>query len=150
TNVPNQDFGNFQLITISGRKFDDLDGNGSDNGGTDPGLGGVTIQLNKDANNKGLNDDPVFATQVTAAGTGAHAFANPGQGRGFVQEVTPAGSIRTAGPAFYTVVASSGTNVPNENFGNFKPITISGRTANDLNADGNIAADPGQGGVTIQ
>jgi hypothetical protein len=102
-------------VTISGRTANDLNGDG--NIAADPGQGGVTIQLIKDANNNGLNDDPVVATQTTVAGTGAYSFANLGPGRYFVQEVTPAGSVRTAGPAFYTVVAQSGTDVANRDFG---------------------------------
>ena len=38
-------FGNFQNATKSGRKFKDLDADHTDDGGTDPGLGGVLIHL---------------------------------------------------------------------------------------------------------
>ena len=116
SNVVGADIGNFQLVTLSGRKANDLNGDGNIAG--DPGFGGVTIQLIKDTNNNGINDDAIFATKSTAVGTGAYNFANLGPGRYFVQEVVPANADKTFGPAFYTVVASSGTDVPNQDFGN--------------------------------
>jgi sarcosine oxidase gamma subunit len=148
SNVTGQDFGNFTLVTFGGRTFNDLNGNGSDN--SDPGQAGVTIQLIKDTNNNGINDDAVFATTPTAANTGTYSFTNLGPARYFVEEVVPAATIRTSGPAFYTIVASSGSNVTAQDFGNFTLIAISGRTFSDLNGDGSSNGDPGQGGVTIQ
>jgi hypothetical protein len=52
-NFTGRDFGDFARVTISGRKYNDLDNNGNDNSGSEPGLGGVTIKLFRDANGNG-------------------------------------------------------------------------------------------------
>jgi uncharacterized repeat protein (TIGR01451 family) len=133
--------------TLSGTVFDDLNGNGAIAG--EPGRGGVTVQLIKDANNNGINDDAVFETTTTAAGTGAYSFSGVGPGRYFIQQATPAGAVKTFGPSFYTVVVST-DDVTDQDFGNFSLIAISGRTADDLNGDGTISGDPDRSGVTVQ
>jgi hypothetical protein len=139
----------FQLSSISGSVFDDLDGDGV--AAADPGQGGVTVQLIRDANNDGLNNDAVFATATTAAGTGGYSFANLAPGRYFVQQVTSAGAIQTFGPAFYTVVAASGTDVPDQDFGNFTLISISGEVFDDANGDGvRDGGEPGVSGVSVE
>ena len=162
-NVPNQDFGNFSPIdiTISGRKFDDLNGDGDDENGGEPGLGGVTIELFRDDNGNGIletNLDTLVGTTVTIAQSGAYSFAGNAPGvRYFVREVVPAGSTQTAPPGgFYSIFAQSGVDVPNQDFGNTvddpDTITISGRKFNDINGDGDDenGGDPGQGGVIIE
>src|SRR5947208_16342114 len=50
TDVSTLDFGDFKTGSISGRTFVDRNGNGSSDGGTDPSLGGVFIDLYRDAN----------------------------------------------------------------------------------------------------
>src|SRR5262245_9567192 len=54
---------------ISGRKFNDTDGNGNDNGGTEPGLAGWTIQLDAGA------DDTIDQTTTTGS-DGSYSFPN--------------------------------------------------------------------------
>lgn len=138
TPVGNVDFGNFQNITISGYKFEDLDGDGTDEGNTDPGRPGFTIELIRDTNNNGLVDDGVLTSQVTP-GSGAYAFNNLGPGRYFVREATPlpVGWTQSA-PAgnLYTIVAASGTNALGQNFGNWRPSTINGAKLRDIDGDG--------------
>ena len=41
---PDNDFGNYQTATKTGRKYHDLNADGDDEGGTDPGLAGWTIE----------------------------------------------------------------------------------------------------------
>jgi uncharacterized repeat protein (TIGR01451 family) len=129
-----KDFGNFQLITISGRKFDDLNGNGNDNSGSDPGLNGFTIELYNDVNGNGTLElsggtpDTLKATQVTAnvAGVdGKYSFTNIGPGKYIVREIVPAGYLQTApaAPGTYAVTAASGVNVTGRDFGNFHKST---------------------------
>lgn len=102
-------FGNFQTITISGLKFDDLSGDGVQNAG-EPGLAGVTIQLDAGANGS------VDATAVTGAG-GTYSFANLGPGTYRIREVVPGGRTQTsANPA--DITATSGVNVSKIDFGN--------------------------------
>jgi protocatechuate 3,4-dioxygenase beta subunit len=137
------DFGNFQLITISGRKFVDLDGDGTDDGGTDPGLAGWTIELDIGA------DGSVDAATTTAA-DGTYSFADLGPGTYRVREQLQLGWIQTtADPA--DIVATSGSDVTAD-FGDFQLITISGRKFNDLDGDGadDGGSDPGLSGWTIE
>src|SRR5207248_1233871 len=104
------DFANFQLASISGKKVLDITGNGVTT--DDTGLGGITITLYKDANNTGVYDagDTVAATTTTTAGTGAYAFNNVAPGKYFVVETVPSGYFQTVptAPVYYTVTATSG------------------------------------------
>ncbi len=133
-NFTAKDFGNFQLITISGRKFDDLNGNGSDEGGSDPGLNGFTIQLYNDVNGNGTLElsggtpDTLKASTTTAnvAGVdGKYSFTNVGPGKYIVREVVPAGYLQTApaSPGTYAITAASGVDVTGRDFGNFHKST---------------------------
>ena len=95
------DFGNFQNITISGEKFNDLTGDGVQDAG-DPGLPGWTIDL-LDASGA------IVATTVTDA-DGNYSFPDVGPGTYTVQEELQSGWIQTfpAPPGTYTVTATSG------------------------------------------
>jgi hypothetical protein len=74
--------------SISGIKFDDLDGDGERDPG-EPGLDGVTIQL-LDA-----DDDTTILDEQLTAGGGMFAFNNLPPGRYLVREVTPDGRVQT-------------------------------------------------------
>src|SRR5438094_597516 len=93
--VSGRDFGNFELGTISGVKFEDLDGDGIRDTG-EPGLAGWTIQL--DLN----NDGSVDATAVTNS-SGAYTFTNLTPGTHAVREVGQAGWVQTT-PEFTVVL----------------------------------------------
>ena len=144
TNITGVLFGNFQLVSISGLKFNDLNGNGVRNPG-EPGLAGITIFL--DANNNGVLDPGEVST--TSDVNGNYTFANLGPGTYHVREVVPVGSMQTTvNPA--AIVVSSGTNITGVLFGNFKLISISGIKFNDLNGNGvRNAGEPGLAGVTV-
>ncbi|MFT5142150.1 MAG: hypothetical protein ACI80V_002406 [Rhodothermales bacterium] len=92
---------------ITGRKFNDLNGDGLSVG--DPGLGGVTIEL--------WQDGVLFATTTTDA-WGYYFFDVP-PGTYTILEVAPTGYQQTA-PAggTYTITVGPGGIVPNRDFGN--------------------------------
>jgi protocatechuate 3,4-dioxygenase beta subunit len=142
TNSVDNNFGNFQLGSISGQKFNDINGDGIKNG-SDAGLAGWTIQLDKDANGT------VDATTVTGAG-GAYSFTGLTAGTYRVREVGQTGWIQTTvNPGDVTVV--SGTNSAGISFGNFQLGKISGQKFHDIDGDG--VKDAGEGGLvnwTIQ
>ncbi|MBY0457122.1 MAG: hypothetical protein K2V38_07285, partial [Gemmataceae bacterium] len=143
------DFANFQLAAISGRKVTDLTANGFSV--DDTALSGVTIELYKDANNDGVLTDADGAavdTRVTAT-AGTYSFTGLTPGTYFVKEVVPAGSIQTAGSAVYTVTTTSGQVATGRDFGNFQLTSISGTKFRDLTGNGFSGDDTPLNGVTI-
>jgi len=101
-------FVNFENITISGYKYNDLDGDGKLDGG-EFGLEGWIIYL------KGA-DTGSTPTDVN----GYYEFTNLGPGTYTVSEDLKPGWIQTARlkPNYYTVVASSGADVTGKDFYN--------------------------------
>lgn len=146
--ISNVNFGNFQLISIGGLKFNDVNTNGVQDVG-DVGLAGVIIFI--DANLNGIFDAGELSTVTTA--NGSYSFANLGPGTYRVREVLPVGSTQTTANPL-DIVASSGSNVSNVNFGNFsssfQPIIIGGLKFIDVNGNGvQDVGDVGLAGVTI-
>src|SRR5207245_2485559 len=140
--VSGVNFGNFQLVNISGEKFVDVNGNGVLDA-TEPGQPGVTMQL--------INATTGAVLQSTLTDrSGNFSFTGLAPGSYRVREVTPAGTVQTtANPA--DIQATSGVNVGGENFGNFQLINVSGQKFVDVNGNGVLDAnEPGQPGVTIQ
>jgi hypothetical protein len=122
--VSDIDFGNFELVTIAGVKFEDEDGDGVKDQG-EPGLEGWTIQLDLDA------DDSVDLTTQTVA-DGSYSFADVGPGTHRIREVLQQGWTQTtADPDDVTVV--SGDDVSGVDFGN-------GNFELALDVDGNGAS----------
>ncbi|MCA9225656.1 MAG: hypothetical protein KDA47_08585, partial [Planctomycetales bacterium] len=151
SNATNVDFGNFQNFTISGTKFHDANNSGTRDPG-EPGIDNVTIQLVRDANNNGVNDDAVLNSMMTAGG-GLYSFTGLTPGRYFVQEIVPPGNIQTAPVGgFHTIVGQSGATFGNRDFGNTQTPGFTGRKFNDVNGDAtdNGGADPGLGGWIIE
>ena len=142
TNSTGNNFGNFQLGSLSGKKFQDNNGDGILNG-SDAGLAGWTIQLDKDANGT------VDATTVTGPG-GTYSFTGLTAGTYRVREVGQVGWIQTTvNPGDVAVV--SGTNSTGNNFGNFQLGSLSGKKFQDNNGDGILnGSDAGLAGWTIQ
>src|SRR5262249_379638 len=120
------DFGNFHVISISGVKFNDHNGNGLRDPG-DEGLSGWTIQLRD-------HGGPVAAT-TTPAADGSFPFPGLGPGPSTVREVQQPGWTQTAPtpvpPGTYTFTATSNQDVANLDFGNFRLVMISGVKFND-------------------
>ncbi|MBW3585724.1 MAG: hypothetical protein KY448_07715, partial [Cyanobacteria bacterium 0813] len=143
TPITDQNFGNFQLGKIGGIKFNDLNNNAIQDAPAEPPLGGWTIYL--DANNNGVQDQVPAETGTNAAVTdvaGSYQFANLPAGTYTVREVPQTGWTQTvprvnaATPTLsggFTIAVTSGTDSQNNNFGNFRPNSISGLKFNDLN-----------------
>jgi protocatechuate 3,4-dioxygenase beta subunit len=132
-------FGNFELVTIAGQVYNDLNGDGSNDGGTDPGLQGWTIDL--------LDPKGKVIATTTSDVNGNYEFANLGPGTYTVEEVNQSGWYQTQPqhPLFYTVNATSGADGSGLNFGNFQLVNVTGEVYNDLNGNGNL--DPGEPGL---
>lgn len=110
TDATEKDFGNFQLGTISGIKFNDVSENGiRDNG--EPGLSSWRIRLSKN----GSQIDSAFTDA-----NGNYVFTDLTAGTYTVSEKPRVGWVQTTTPATYTVDVVSGTAATDKNFGNFQ------------------------------
>ena len=106
------DFGNYQLGSISGRKFEDLDPDGVPDVG-EPGLDGATIEL-VDADTGLLLD-----TQITAGG-GMYSFTDLLPGNYEVRDTLDPLWVRSAPPdGSHAVSVLSGRDTADVNFGSF-------------------------------
>jgi protocatechuate 3,4-dioxygenase beta subunit len=137
-------FGNFQLVTVSGTVYNDINGNGSRDAG-EPALGGWTVY--DDLNNTGAFQpgDPFAVTNAQ----GSYSLSNVGPGIHHIRELPLSGWISTApaGGAGYTLTTSSGQNITGRDFGDqlLNAASISGTVFHDLNADG--VQEPGEPGL---
>jgi len=137
TDIGNVNFGNVQVGTISGLKFNDVNANGI----LDPGESTLpNWQIFLDINNNGTPDSNEPLTSTNAQGN--YSFVNLPPGNYPVREVQqPNFRQTTPNPAPISIV--SGTNATGINFGNnFFAGTISGLKFNDINA--NAQLDPGE------
>lgn len=135
-NLSGVNFGNTQLGSISGIKFNDLNRDGLLTTG-EPALAGWTIFV--DANNNGTREATEPSTVTNA--TGAYAFSSLTPGNYTIREVQQAGWVQTTvNPA--PVGVTGGSNIAGINFGNNQSGTITGIKFNDNN--GNALLDAGE------
>ena len=139
-------FGNYQLVTFAGQVYNDLNGDGSNDGGTDPGLQGWTVNL--------LDASGNLVATTTSAIDGTYSFANLGAGMYTIEEINQDGWYQTQPvnpPGTYTVQAISSDNLSGLDFGNFQLVNVTGQVYNDLNSDGSNdgGTDPGLQGWTV-
>jgi len=144
------DTSNKLLGSIRGTKYEDRDGDGTLKDGDHHHLAGVTIYL--DQNHDGQLDNGETSTVTNTHGV--YDFVGLPAGTYRVCEVVPAGWQQTypaSNGGCWNVTLSAGQNVKKENFGNFKPGSISGIKFNDLNGNHKLdTGEPGLGGWTIQ
>ncbi|MBS4028761.1 MAG: T9SS type A sorting domain-containing protein [Ignavibacteriales bacterium] len=135
-NITTAHFGNFQLGTISGKKFNDVNANGAFDDG-EPGLSGWTIQLSG-----------VATASTTTDGSGNYSFTGLSQGEYTIGEVTQVGWVQTTPglPGTYTRTVNSGTNSTSNDFGNIQLGSIAGSVFGDV--DGDTIKDGGENGLS--
>jgi serine-aspartate repeat-containing protein C/D/E len=135
--ITNVNIGNFQVGSISGTKYNDLNANGRPDGGDFP-LPNWQLYLDLNNNNRLDTNEPSSITN----GQGNYIFANLPAGTYQVREVQQP-NFRQTTPNPAPINIASGTNVTNINFGNnFNAGTIAGTKFNDINSNGRI--DPGE------
>lgn len=122
------------LGSISGRKFEDKNGDSLLNG-TDAGILGWVIALDDDNNpNNGV------ITTVTTDASGSFTFDDLSPGTYYVREVQQSGWTQTRGGPLvngsYQVTVIAGQNATGANFGNFKNVTLTGKKFYDANGNG--------------
>jgi hypothetical protein len=152
----NYNFGNFKPVTVSGTVYQDNNANGLLDAG-EPGLAGVTLTLTG-TNSLGL---AVTATATTAA-NGTYSFATDSSGNALrpgtyaVTETQPSGFIVAAanvgtvngltdgtaasGSSITSIGMTSGQSGVNYNFGDYKPVTISGTVYVDVDTNGVLSS----------
>ena len=129
------DFANkLTSYSISGIKYNDLNGDGSKAG--EPGLAGWTIQLSKDGS---------VVNTTTTGQDGSYKFENLAQGSYSVNEVDQNGWVRTAPKDGSYSVELKDADVADRDFGNHGSWSISGTTFQDAN--GNGAKDGDESGL---
>jgi protocatechuate 3,4-dioxygenase beta subunit len=142
--VSGNDFGNWTTASISGRKFNDLNGSGTDLS-SDPGLQGWTIDLVNAATG-------ALVDSTTTASDGSYSFPSERPGNYIVEEVQQSGYLQTfpAAPGTYTITATSASSTTGMDFGNFQLASVSGEAFSDVNGNGSLdGGEPGIAGVTI-
>ncbi len=144
--VVDVDFGNAQVGTISGVKYDDANGNGVRDAG-EPGLEGWTIFI--DANGNGTLDAGEKSVQTGA--DGGYVLEGLVAGTHTVAEVQQQGWVPTApSGGAQAVQLAAGEAQPGVDFGNTALAGIAGTKFEDLDGDGvKDAGEPGLGGWTI-
>jgi hypothetical protein len=131
---------------IYGRKFNDLNGSGTDLG-SDPGLSGWTINLVDNSTNT------IVQTTTTASG-GGYSFPIVPVGSYTVEEVQQSGWVQTypqpVPPGTYSDTVTSAAVFIGQDFGNFQLITVSGTVFWDKN-DNRVQdnGEPGLPNVTV-
>jgi hypothetical protein len=148
------DFGNFELVTKSGTKFNDVNGDGDLTDGV--GLPGWTINLYLDEGDGVPGAGDTLADSAITDADGDYEFTDLGPGTYFVCEASMAGWAQTfpnvvggevidtcddiAGnePFGYTFTTASGIDLVDNDFGNFELVTKSGTKFNDLDGDGDL------------
>jgi hypothetical protein len=143
------------LVTIEGRKFEDLNGNGVDD--LDPGIAGWHITVWLDSNGDGVADTGETHDVVTGAGglwsyseeTATSVLEDDGTVDGApgvawtASEVNQPGWTQTFGNAGYGDIFTGEDTVIGVDFGNFKNIDISGTKYEDHNGNGTQEAGDG-------
>lgn len=137
------DFANFHPSTISGTKFEDINGDSISTGG-EPGISGWRIRLTK-------NSIQIDSTLTDALGHYTFGALNPGTYT--VSEELPSGWIQTrpgSGGVLTSIISVGGTYVAGMDFGNFHLGTISGVSYYDTDHNGTRnGTEPGMTGLTI-
>ena len=138
---------------ISGVKYEDLNGNGSRESG-EPVVSGSAQQFTFYIDNAPANGqyDQGEATAVTNS-LGAYSF-EVAPGTYTVRELDPDGDggwtcSTAAGTCNYTVTLGLGESSSGNDFGNWRPVSISGVKREDLTGDGQSQDDTAWDGVTI-
>ena len=168
--LPNLDFGNKPSgdpndIEIHGFKWEDIDGDGK-RGPNEPGLAGVTIYVDLNANGRfdsgepstiTMEDNPLTGEDETGMYWLAGIPSTADVSTFLVSEVVPAGYVQTfpsENGGSYVVTTQGGTILSGLDFGNMPsdiPTTsVHGFKWEDLDFDRKQGADePGIGGVVI-
>jgi uncharacterized protein (DUF2141 family) len=129
-------FGDQRSGTVSGVKYDDVNGNGFQDGG-EAGIGGVLVTLTNGS-----------SRTTTTAGNGSYQFRDVVPGTYVVEVIEPPGYVSVTPNRCIAYVAPGGSAVCN--FGDQRVGTVGGVVFDDANGNGaRDAGEAGIGGVTV-
>ncbi len=134
--IANQNFGNFKNGSIAGYKFNDHNGNGSEDEG-DEHLAGWTMTLFKEIDGEKVQ----VGNSVSTDGEGNYSFDNLAPGTYWVCETSQSGWVQTfpANNGCHEIVIDlSGETNSGTNFGNQGRGTITVKKNVDSNGDGTV------------
>ncbi|MGL6072827.1 MAG: SdrD B-like domain-containing protein [Fimbriiglobus sp.] len=138
-NVTNQDFGSFQLTTVTGRVFNDINGNSLLD--SEPGVGNWRIEL--------VDSNGSVVQSTTTDNTGFFVMTGVGPGNYTLRQVLQTGWSPST-PAAQSFTAFSGTPSTFQ-FGIFRPTTVSGNVYEDLDRSNTFTGgDIASSGWTVQ
>ncbi|MFL5341430.1 MAG: SdrD B-like domain-containing protein [Gemmataceae bacterium] len=120
---------------ISGQKFNDLNGDGIKEAG-EPGVPGWEIDLD-------YNNDGTIDAKATTDASGNYSFIQLTDGIYRLSEVPQSGWVQTRQPAPNPLQITGELTIPNQDFGNFKLMSISGHKFQDNNGNGIQDANDG-------
>ncbi|OYV11436.1 MAG: Cna B domain-containing protein, partial [Methanosaeta sp. ASM2] len=136
--------GKLSAFSISGMKYNDLDGNGVKDG--EPGMEGWTIKLSGTT-----LDNQAVEKEVATAADGSYKFESLSPGTYAVSEVEQFGWKKTAPAEGTYTVSLSDADVSDKDFGNHGSWSISGSVFLDSNGNGAKDADEAaQAGWSVQ
>ena len=124
-------FGNWTNGTISGVKFEDLNGNGRRDDG-EPGISGWQISIDAVDGDSQPVGNPAIAT--TGSDGAYSASVSPGTYR--VEEVAQDGWVQSAPADYYLIGIDSGSAEQTIDFGNYRKAAICGTKFQDVDGDG--------------
>ncbi|RWD87186.1 MAG: hypothetical protein EOS38_18495 [Mesorhizobium sp.] len=136
----NNDFGNFQLGSISGHKYEDADGSLATTG-DETAVSGWTITLYNDANHNNTADAGEQVAQTTTDGSGFYQFTGLLPGDYLIKEESQSGWTNVSPVQIDQNNLTSGQNLTNQDFVNFEKFSISGTKYEDLTGDGKSGDD---------
>ncbi|OQX23245.1 MAG: hypothetical protein BWK80_27000, partial [Desulfobacteraceae bacterium IS3] len=125
--VGTANFGDYEIATIGGTVWDDVNGNLSQDAG-EQGICGVVVTL---------TDSSGAATVAVTDADGIYLFENIVPGTYTVRETDPAAFVSTTGNEVSVTVPENGAGFAN--FGDRQINTISGRVFNDANGDRTVS-----------
>jgi len=149
-----QDFGLTGTGSVGDTIFYDTNGDGTQGGG-EPGIPGVTVQLDVDLDGDG---NPDFATTAVTDASGNYNFPNIPEGTHTVTVISPPGANPTTnidgvgGPdTDHTFALAAGENNTSEDFGFLGSGSIGDTVYFDANNNGvQDAGEPGLSGVAVE